>query len=323
MLTRALFYATVQTHLQAGKGLADSSFVSFVRREGMVRLWRGAPAVLLGCIPSHAAYFSAYELGKETLGVNAPGHHPLAAAATGALATMLHDGILTPMDVMKQRLQLGYYNGLRHCIQQVAAQEGIAAFWRSYPTTLLMNMPYAACVVAANESFKKLWLPITGADSVVTYLLSGAGAGAIAAALTCPLDVIKTRLQTASLLSAVGDRGKGSGGGSGGISTGAASGSSSSGSSGSSTSGGRDARLPKGLFPAVNAQVAMLYTSPPGRHQRLGAVDIARALWAEEGVKGFFRGARARMAVHTPSQAISWAAYETAKAALVKLTGKE
>ena len=32
-----------------------------------MRLWRGSPAVLLGCIPSHAAYFSAYEAGKEAL----------------------------------------------------------------------------------------------------------------------------------------------------------------------------------------------------------------------------------------------------------------
>ena len=44
-----------------------------------------------------------------------PGHHPLAAAASGVLATLAHDAIMTPMDTIKQRLQLGYYTGMRHC----------------------------------------------------------------------------------------------------------------------------------------------------------------------------------------------------------------
>jgi len=40
-------------------------------------------------------------------------------------------------------------------------EDGVRALWRSYPTTLTMNIPYAAVVVAANESFKKVWIPIT------------------------------------------------------------------------------------------------------------------------------------------------------------------
>ena len=193
------------------------SFGDFLKRDGFWRLWRGAPAVVLGSIPSHAAYFSAYEAGKEALGANRPGHHPVEAAATGALATTVHDGVATPMDVVKQRLQLGYYRGVVHCVRTMAAEEGLLSLWRSYPTTLIMNMPYAAAVVSANESFKKLLVPVTGPLSLSTYLLSGAGAGAIAAAATCPLDVVKTRLQTQGMLSdGLGGGGFGGGGGSGG-----------------------------------------------------------------------------------------------------------
>lgn len=84
-----------------------------VRREGFVRMWRGAPAVVVACIPGHAAYFSVYEAGKRATGVDAPGHHPVAAAAVGGVSTMLHDAIITPMDLVKQRLQVPAARGRR------------------------------------------------------------------------------------------------------------------------------------------------------------------------------------------------------------------
>jgi len=217
----------IKTHQQALRPLPVMGFL---------RLWRGAPAVMVGSVPSHAAYFTAYEAAKEALGVNRPGHHPLAAALTGALATAVHDGVGTPMDVVKQRLQLGYYRGVAHCVRSMVAEEGLLSLWRSFPTTLVMNMPYAATVVAANESFRKLLAPVAGPPSLATYLLAGAGAGAIAAAATCPLDVVKTRLQTQGMLEGSGSAA--SSGGSSSSSAGSSSASSSAASGGGSGGGG-------------------------------------------------------------------------------------
>lgn len=39
-------------------------------------------------------------------GVNDPEHNVLGAAATGGIATVFHDAIMTPLDVIKQRLQV-------------------------------------------------------------------------------------------------------------------------------------------------------------------------------------------------------------------------
>jgi len=33
--------------------------------------------MMMGCIPSHAAYFSVFEAMKESTGANQPGHHPV------------------------------------------------------------------------------------------------------------------------------------------------------------------------------------------------------------------------------------------------------
>jgi hypothetical protein len=349
----------LQTHLQFSRGSAGAlSFVQLLRRDGFVRLWRGANALVVACVPSHAAYFAAYELGKEKFGANLPGHHPVAAAAAGALATTLHDAVITPMDVVKQRLQLGYYRGVGHCIRTMLREEGAGSFFRSYPTTLLMNMPYAAVVVAANESLKKVLAPATGEASMTTYLLSGAGAGALAAAVTCPLDVLKTRLQTQSLFSVAAGGAGGSSAAHGPVqgaapplvgsaaSGGAPAGNGAAGVSKLVAADGGSSRVPKGMLPTLRAQVAMLYTSPESRAPvptsaggsgaaagastasaatgsarrfiPASALSVARGILRDEGAGAFFKGVRARMAVHTPSGAISWGVYELVKSALVR-----
>ena len=52
----------LQTHCQVSREkVSASSFVRVVRQQGLPRMWRGAPLMFAGCIPSHAAYFSVYE----------------------------------------------------------------------------------------------------------------------------------------------------------------------------------------------------------------------------------------------------------------------
>jgi solute carrier family 25 (mitochondrial iron transporter), member 28/37 len=46
-----------------------------------------------------------YEAAKEALGGNRSGYQWLPTAGAGALATVVNDAIMTPVDVVKQRLQ--------------------------------------------------------------------------------------------------------------------------------------------------------------------------------------------------------------------------
>lgn len=61
---------------------------------------------------------------QDRLGVNQPGHHPAGAAVAGAAATVFHDAVMTPMDVVKQRLQLGYHKGMLDCMLTIGRTEG-------------------------------------------------------------------------------------------------------------------------------------------------------------------------------------------------------
>ena len=81
------------------------------------------------------------------------------------------------------------------CARQVFKNEGVRAFYISYPTTLSMSVPSMALQFMAYESLCKLMNPPRTYDPV-SHCVSGGLAGGFAAAVTTPLDVIKTLLQT-------------------------------------------------------------------------------------------------------------------------------
>ncbi|KAK2984593.1 hypothetical protein RJ640_018971 [Escallonia rubra] len=200
---------TLKTRLQMLSATSASShsaqfgrFVaSIVRTEGPLGLYRGIAAMGLGAGPSHAVYFSVYEACKQKLGGNRPGHHPLAHAAAGVVATTASDAVLTPMDVVKQRLQLrrSPYGGVRDCVARIIKEEGVRAFYASYRTTVVMNAPFTAVHFATYEAVKKALCEVSSdkasEERILVHLTAGGAAGALASAVTTPLDVVKTRLQ--------------------------------------------------------------------------------------------------------------------------------
>lgn len=149
--------------------------------------------MVTGCIPAHALYFSSYEAVK---------HSTNDSSLAGAVATLFHDVIMTPLDTIKQRLQLGHYNGVITAMRHMHASEGTVSFYRSFPITLFTNLPYGVIMVTTNDYLKQTIQPQkreTQYYHVSTCLIAGSVAGAIAAAATTPLDCIKTKLQTQAL----------------------------------------------------------------------------------------------------------------------------
>ena len=105
---------------------------------------------------------------------------------------------MTPLDVVKQRMQLRLYRTPVHALQSSIHTVGVRALDASYFTTILMNMPNAAVLVVTNDWMKSILNP-SGKQNFSAFLVSGFVAGALSGFVTCPLDVIKTRIQTQSL----------------------------------------------------------------------------------------------------------------------------
>lgn len=97
------------------------------------------------------------------------------------------------------------YPSILTCAQSVFRNEGLAAFYVSYPTTLTMTVPFTAFQFMAYESLSKVMNPSKTYDPM-THCVAGGLAGAFAAGITTPLDVIKTLLQTRGLSSDEGIR---------------------------------------------------------------------------------------------------------------------
>jgi solute carrier family 25 iron transporter 28/37 len=183
----------------AHAGVIRSTY-QIASREGFFSLWRGMSSVIVGAGPAHAVYFATYEAVKHAMGGNQAGvHHPLAAASSGAAATIASDAFMNPFDVIKQRMQIQnskkMYRSMVDCARYVYRNEGLAAFYVSYPTTLSMTVPFTALQFLAYETISTSMNPSKTYDPA-THCIAGAVAGGFAAGLTTPMDVIKTILQT-------------------------------------------------------------------------------------------------------------------------------
>ena len=165
---------------------------------GFMRLWRGVQTMVIGCIPAHALYFSSYEAVKASF--KTPENPELVwygSMLAGATATLGHDVIISPLDTVKQRLQLGHYEGsMGTALKQMMQKEGVIALYRSFPITLFANVPYGMIMVSTNEGLKQAWTDRGQPLTLYTTLLASSAAGFVASATTTPLDRIKTLLQT-------------------------------------------------------------------------------------------------------------------------------
>jgi solute carrier family 25 iron transporter 28/37 len=190
---------TTMRHIVSQPTLAATSSDGTV--VGYSRLWRGVQTVMVGCIPAHALYFSSYEFVKYST-TRPDGSLPYwAGLLAGAAAVLGHDVIMSPLDTIKQRLQLGHYTGMRQAALHMMKHEGAFSLYRSFPVTLLTNIPYGSIMVSTNEVCKAYMTPegSHAPPSLAVCLISSSMGGLLASFVTTPFDRIKTALQVQAL----------------------------------------------------------------------------------------------------------------------------
>lgn len=167
-----------------------------------MRLWRGIGAVLVSAGPAHAVHFATFEALKQYLSSHMS-HQPVATGIAGGLATVTSEGLMAPLDVVKQRMQLSSESRNRtilETVHHIYRRQGISAFFAGYKTTLVMSVPFTTVQYSIYEAMKRFLIHFQGLTehsyTASSHCLAGAIAGASASAVTTPLDVVKTRLQT-------------------------------------------------------------------------------------------------------------------------------
>uniref|UniRef100_A0A7S2NPY0 Mitochondrial carrier protein n=1 Tax=Haptolina brevifila TaxID=156173 RepID=A0A7S2NPY0_9EUKA len=179
---------TLKTRLQSSDG--------FWKAGGFRGIYNGVLATALGASPGSAMFFSAYEGMKPRLKQLNGGkehwlHHSMSASC-GEVAACL---VRVPTAVVTQRMQVGLYKTFPEAVTKIAAENGIATFFTGYWTTVAREIPFSFIQFPLYEGLKKMWAYTQGAETSPTQgAMVGSFSGAVAAAATCPLDVVKTRM---------------------------------------------------------------------------------------------------------------------------------
>ena len=179
----------------------------------LATLFKGAGGSLIGQIPYGMLTFGSYEVYKKKLvakfpetGESRPEGLFLLAAILGDLTGSLW---LCPSEVVKQQIQSGLHNDLRSAIRSIAGgKNGLLGFYRGYAGQVSRDVPFRAIQLPTYEIVKREYVKRFGSPEsrergtlkAREATVVGAVAGSISAAITTPLDVIKTRLQTGSMV---------------------------------------------------------------------------------------------------------------------------
>lgn len=115
-----------------------------------------------------------------------------------------------PSEVLKTRLQLqgrynnpffnsGYnYRSTIDAARTIVKQEGMSALFYGYKATIFRDLPFSALQFAFYEQEQNWARQYAGSRDIGLGLeiATAASAGGLAGVITCPLDVVKTRIQT-------------------------------------------------------------------------------------------------------------------------------
>ncbi|KAG0020564.1 hypothetical protein BGZ80_003988 [Entomortierella chlamydospora] len=181
---------TLKTRLQSKAGFAASG--------GFRGVYSGLTSAVIGSAPGASMFFVTYEGLKTALTAvmpdaqYAPAVHMMAASG-GEIAACF---VRVPTEVIKQRMQTKQYGSTTGALRAVIQNEGVLGFYRGYFSTVAREIPFTCIQFPLYEYMKKSYAFATHRARVDPWeaAICGSIAGGIAAGITTPLDVVKTRV---------------------------------------------------------------------------------------------------------------------------------
>jgi solute carrier family 25 protein 33/36 len=191
----------LQSRAAAGLGLGPLSMAtSIIQQQGIKGLYRGLGTTVVGIMPTRSTYFWAYGASKGALSPvlgDGPATHVAAAVCAGSLSQT----VTCPLWMVKTRMQLTG-GKLGETVSTILKDEGFkglyrglgASYWgltESCMQFLIYEKLKAGFTESAEAKGKK-------GLSHWEYLGAAGGSKLVAAALTYPHEVVRTRMREAS-----------------------------------------------------------------------------------------------------------------------------
>lgn len=187
---------TIKTRLQSQQG--------FYKAGGFKGIYAGVPSAAVGSFPNAAAFFVTYDCIKSLLSAGGAHTAPHVAPATHMLAASMGEVVAclirVPTEVVKQRTQASPTSTTYRILLATVKEEGVRGLYRGYGSTVLREIPFSLVQFPLWEYLKTLWSYRQG-HTLHSWqaAVCGAFAGAVAAFVTTPLDVAKTRIMLAKV----------------------------------------------------------------------------------------------------------------------------
>lgn len=182
---------TIKTRLQSKAGITFSLDI-------LANMYKGILPALAASAPCAATFFGAYDYLERTLSPKfstsqQPAVHFFAACG-GNLAQSV---VRVPFEVIKQRLQAGVDSNALTALAGILKSQGIKGLYKGWGALAARDLPFDTIQFPLYE-FLKVTAKKTTKRDLYSWesSLCGSIAGGFTAAITTPLDVIKTRIMT-------------------------------------------------------------------------------------------------------------------------------
>ncbi len=201
---------TLRTRLQADPGQLKGSLRDCCRKtiqhEGLRGLYKGFLPPVLSRGFEKAVVWTVYTATEETLGQHVTNVNPiLTAASAGSVAGAVNSFIITPVEFIRNRLQMQYdvvhgtstssrTSVIRELVQDVVQGHGWSTFYRAlFPTIAreILGVGFFFATYEASLEFLMQRRP-QSRDSKSIVLASGSFAGVCYWIMALPFDTIKT-----------------------------------------------------------------------------------------------------------------------------------
>ncbi|KAK3015698.1 hypothetical protein RJ639_006187 [Escallonia herrerae] len=187
-----------QTRVQAST-LTFPQIISKLPQIGVRGLYRGSVPAILGQFSSHGLRTGIFEASKLLLINFAPTLPDIQVQSLASFcSTFLGTAVRIPCEVLKQRLQAGIFDNVGEAIVGTWHQDGLKGFFRGTGATLCREVPFYVAGMGLYAESKKVVQQLVGRElEPWETIVVGALSGGLAAVVTTPFDVMKTRMMTA------------------------------------------------------------------------------------------------------------------------------
>ncbi|MCL4126102.1 UNVERIFIED_CONTAM: hypothetical protein GTU68_048401 [Idotea baltica] len=177
-------------------------------KEGFLSLWRGNSATMARIIPFASVQFAAHEQWKKVLKIDHPNKpfrtSPWLRFVAGALAGVTSQALTYPLDMARARMAVTpkiIYSSLTEVFIKIWKNEGPLTLYRGLTPTIIGVIPYAGTSFGIYETLKHYHKETTKleAPNPLERMLFGAVAGLFGQTFSYPLDIVRRRMQTASV----------------------------------------------------------------------------------------------------------------------------